>query len=287
VGLGPRGDRWWRWWILCTRIAQAERLEVGSELRAEAAELRGPQQIPETCDCSSQPGDRPLFDALPGVVCLGSFQRSDRLVERVGQEEQPHAGVIRVEAPRLVETPLRDLQRHLGLSQGNGLLTMVEVPEDDMGNLMGDEGDDGVRHLPRQVDDEVDDGDAHVTVLVLPARASPVTGYLGHTPLEANEDWVVGEKRLRIEFGDAAEDGEQGILQVQLDNEAACGAPAGAIQPLPDASGSGPVGWVVAAHVVSAEPEMEDYPYLALVVLACPFGHDGHSGRKASTSSSP
>jgi len=122
---------------------------------------------------------------------------------------------------------------------------------------MGDEEDDGVRHLPRQVDDEVDDGDAHVTILVLPARASPVTGYLGHTPLEANEDWVVGEKRLRIEFGDAAEDGEQGILQVQLDHEAAPGAsPAGSIQPLPDAGSPVPVGCVVFAHVVGVAPEM-------------------------------
>src|SRR5260370_30746861 len=83
-----------------------------------------------------------------------------------------------------------------------------------MGKLMGDEEHDGVRHLSRQVDDEVDDGDAHATTLVLPARASPLTGYLSHTPLEADDDWIVGEKRLRIEFGDVAEDGEKVILQV-------------------------------------------------------------------------
>jgi len=125
-----------------------------------------------------------------------------------------------------------------------------------MGNLMGDEEHDGVRHLPRQVDDEVDDGDAHVTTLVLPARASPLTGYLGHTPLEADDDWIVGEKRLRIDFGDVAEDGGKGILQVHRDYEPVPGAPAGSIQPLADAGSPLPVGCVVFAHVVGVAPEM-------------------------------
>jgi hypothetical protein len=133
-----------------------------------------------------------------------------------------------------------------------------------MGNLMGDEEEDGVRHLPRQVDDEVDDGDAHVTTLVLPARASPVTGYLGHSPLEANEDWVVDEKRLRIDFGDAAEDGEEGILQVQLDHEPVLGAPAGSIQPLPDAGSPLAVGCVVFAHGVGVAREMGAMPSSSL-----------------------
>src|SRR5260370_36170190 len=104
-----------------------------------------------------------------------------------------------------------------------------------MGKLMGDEEHDGVRHLSRQVDDEVDDGDAHATTLVLPARASPLTGYLSHTPLEADDDWIVGEKRVRIDLWDAAEGGGKGMLQVQGDYEPGAGALAGSIHPRHDA----------------------------------------------------
>src|SRR5260370_31124231 len=149
-----------------------------------------------------------------------------------------------------------------------GLLSVVKVPEDDMGKLMGDEEHDSVRHLPRQVDDEVDDGDAHATALVLPARASPLTGYLSHTPLEADDNWIVGEKRLRIDFGDAAEDGGESIPQVHRDYEPVPGALAGSIQPLADAGRPVPVGCVVFAHGVARRME-------------------SHSGLKASTSSSP